>query len=453
MRTALLLAALLSLGSALAQPADAVQVDEGRLPSGAVYRFERPAQWQRGPLLVYSSGYSAKLGPPRTSHGDERAALLAQGYALMGITASRPGWALEQVVPEQLEALDQFVKQHGQPQRTIAIGTSMGALVSTQLVEQHPKRFDGGLLICGSVAGTLAMMNQAFDATWAFATLQPELGLAARLNASGDAGRQQRQAWMQAIATARETPLGRARLALVATLAQAPAWADAKRPPPALNDIDAQAAALAQAFAPASLLPRDDQEQRASGNFSWNEGVDYAELVRRSSREPLLRALYQRAGRSLDDDLTQLAAAPRTAADPAAVAYMQRHYVPTAEPTKPLLTLQTTADPLTLTEFSAAYAEAATAAGQGEQVRTAHVQRLGHCGFEPGEVLAALQTLEARIAGQPWQADAAALNNRARSSGVASPAFVDHHPAPLLRPCWNQRGSNRCTAPTRKPSP
>ena len=59
MRAALLLAALLSLGNALAQPADGVQVDEGRLPSGAVYRFERPAQWQRGPLLVYSSGYSA----------------------------------------------------------------------------------------------------------------------------------------------------------------------------------------------------------------------------------------------------------------------------------------------------------------------------------------------------------------------------------------------------------
>jgi hypothetical protein len=272
------------------------------------------------------------------------------------------------------------------------------------------------------------------------------------LHAAGDAGRQQRQAWLQAVASARQTPLGRARLALAATLAQAPAWADAKQPPPALDDIDAQAAALAQAFAPASLLPRDDQEQRAGGNFSWNEGVDYADLVRRSGRENLLRAIYERAGHKLDDDLALLAAAPRTAADPAAVAYMQRHYVPTAHPPKPLLTLQTTADPLTLTEFSTAYAQAAQAAGQGEQVRTAHVQRLGHCGFEPGEVLAALQTLEARIAGQPWQADAAALNARARSSGVPSPAFVDHHPAPLLRPCWNQR-SDRCNAPIRKSSP
>ena len=114
---------------------------------------------------------------------------------------------------------------------------------------------------------------------------------------------------MQAIATARETPLGRARLALAATFAQAPAWADAKQPPPALDDIDAQAAALAQAFAPASLLPPRRPGSSAPAATSWNEGVDYADLVRRSGREALLRALYQRAGRSLDADLAQLAAA------------------------------------------------------------------------------------------------------------------------------------------------
>lgn len=433
------LVAAVSAAAALAQDR-AVLIQEGHLFSGAAYRFEKPARWN-GRVLVYSRGYSATPGPVRVSSGAEREALLARGYALIGTAPARPGWAIEQVVPDQLAALDTFAARHGEPQRTLAIGSSMGALVTVALIEQHPARFDGALAMCGSIGGSLAMMNQAFDASWAFATLVPEHQLPVRINGSGEAGRAQRAAWAQAVETARATPQGRARLALAAAFGQAPAWADAAAAPPAANDLDGQAQALARALMPAVLLPRDDQEQRAGGNFSWNEGVDYAVQLRRSGREPLVRALYQQAGLGLEADLAILAAAPRVVADPAAVAYMHRHVVPTARPLKPVLTLQTTADPLTLTEFGSAYAQAAQAAGAADAVRTVHVQRLRHCGFEPAEVLAAIDTLEARIGGQPWQTEAAALNARALAAGAAQPSFVDHQPAPLLRPCWNNPGA------------
>jgi hypothetical protein len=446
---AALVAAL--LGCATAPPSQdatgpAVQIQEGHLFSGAAFRFERPARWN-GTLLVYSRGYTTQPGVVRVASGNEKDALLSRGYALIGVQPAKSGWAVEDVVPDQLAAMDRFAMRHGEPKRTIAIGSSMGALVTTALIEQHGARFDGALAMCGSIGGTLAMMNQAFDGTWAFSTLNPGAKLPVRINGSGDAARAQRAAWAAAVESARTTALGRARLALAAAVSQAAAWADGQATPPAADDTDGQADALARALLPAVLLPRDDQEARAGGNYSWNDGVDYAAQVRASGREPLLRALYRKAGADLDADLATLAAAPRIAADPAAVAYMHAHYVPSARPSKPVLTLQTSADPLTLTEFGAAYARAAAAAGAGAQVRTVHVRRLRHCGFEPAEVIAALQTLEARIAGGAWATEAAALNAlvlRATPPDAAANTrapFVEHQPLPLLRPCWNNSSS------------
>jgi dienelactone hydrolase len=442
-----LITGLLAAGAAVAQT-PAVQVSEGRLASGAAYRFEVPAGWN-GQLLLYSRGYGAAPGGAVRAAPDKvRQALLSRGYALAAASYSRPGWALAEGVVDQIAAMDLFAMRHGEPRRTIAWGSSMGALLTVNLIERYPARFDGGLAMCGSVAGTLGMMNTALDAAWSFSKLQStELPL--RINGSGEAGFAQRQQWTAALAQARGTPQGRARLALAATLGRVPAWADAKapRPPAGLDDaaVDAQIDALAAAFAPAVLLPRDDQETRAGGNFSWNEGVDYRQLLQRSGREAFVRAAYARAGADLDADLARLAAAPRVSADAAAAGYMLRHYAPSTQPARPLLLLQTTADPLTLPEMSTDYLQAAQQAGAGERVRAAWVDRLHHCNFEPGEVLAALQALQARIDGQPWRVDAATLNGVAAGQGGQLPAFVDAAPGPLLRPCYERRGSEPCS--------
>ena len=101
MQAALLLAALLSLGNALAQPADGMRVDE-MTPSNAVYHFTGSQRsGSAGRCWSQQQRLLGKPGPRRTKPWRRaRLVLLAQGYALMGITASPPRLVLEQWCPE-----------------------------------------------------------------------------------------------------------------------------------------------------------------------------------------------------------------------------------------------------------------------------------------------------------------------------------------------------------------
>lgn len=430
-----------SAAPAPAAPA-AARLLEGTLPSGATWRFELPAAWN-GTVLLYSHGYARGPANPARHHaGAERPELLARGYALIGSSYARTGWAVAEAVDDQIATLDTFVRTVGTPRQVLAWGSSMGGLVTVALMERHPQRFAGGLAMCASAAGTLGMMNQALDGAFVFATLAaPADRLPLRLGADGADLPAQQRAWQQALDRAQATPLGRARVALAASIAQTAAWADGSRPPPAVDDLAGQQQALARNLLGGILLPRDDQERRAGGNFSWNIGVDFAAQLQASGRQAFVQALYAQAGADLSADLATLAAAPRVAAQPAAVAYMHRHYVPHGALQAPLLVLQTTVDPLTLPEFSADYLRLAQAAGQGERVRGAWVQRVGHCRFTVPEVVAALQAVQQRAEGRPWATTPAQLQAAAATVADGAAAFVAHQPAPLLRSCWARPGA------------
>jgi len=403
---------------------------DGRLESGASYRIEVPDKWS-GRVLLYSRGYSSShQGPVRVTAGKERDQLLAQGYALVAASYSRPGWALEEAVPDQLAVLDVFASRIGQPKQVIAWGSSMGGLITVALLEQHGQRFHGGMALCASSSGTLGMMNTALDGAWVFANVTGAgATLPVRLTQTGTEDQQQRTAWREAIDAAQANPLGRARIALAASLSQTPVWAAGQaRPQP--GDVHAVQAGWKANFLAGILLPRDNQERRAGGNFSWNTQVRYGELLRQSGHMEIVRQLYAQAGHSLDSDLAALEQAPRISADPAAVAYMFKHYVPTGRIDHPVLLMQTVSDPLTLTEFTEDYATTVQSQGRQPLVQTAYVERVGHCNFTADEVLAGLKALQSRIAQGQWEASAAALN--ATSGGQT---FVTHKPQALLRSC------------------
>jgi pimeloyl-ACP methyl ester carboxylesterase len=427
------LAALLSMQAASA--ADPVHHLEGSLPNGARYAFDVPPDWN-GTVLLFSRGYSAgpAAGPVRNSARGEKELLLARGFALAASGFSKAGWALEEAVPDQLATLDAFAARFGKPKRTIAWGTSMGGLVTLALMERHPQRFDGGLALCASAAGTVGMMNAALDGAFVFkALLAPDGSLPVLFNGPAGEGRQQLAQWQRQLDAAQATPEGRARLALAATLGQVPTWIEAGSAQPAANDITAQQHQLYLGFIGATLLPREDQLQRAGGNFSWNTGVDYAEQLEKSGRVGFVRSLYAQAGLDLDADLARLAAAPRIAAEPDAVGYMKRNYAPTGKVVKPVLLMQAVSDPVTLAEFTGEYARLARAAGAGELVRASYVQRVGHCNFTSGETVAALLALQERIAGGSWNTSVPALNALAAKAAPDGGAFTAFEPARFLR--------------------
>jgi pimeloyl-ACP methyl ester carboxylesterase len=433
-RLSLLLIAALGL-LVLALPASAADPApvhaEGVLADGALWTIDKPTAWN-GVLLVWSHGYAARLGAPEDAPRDMKTWALAQGYALAASSYARPGWALEQAAPDQVGVMQVFAERFGQPRRTIAWGDSMGGLVTTALAEQYPGRLSGAVVGCGSIGGAVGMMNMALDGAFAFKTLLAPGSDIALVRIADDRANAAR---VQAVIDVAQTsPAGRARMALASALAQEVGWTDPNAPEPAADDFEGREAQAARSFAMGVFLPRSDQELRAGGVFSWNTGVDYADQLRRSGQEPLVRALYAKANLDLGADLAVLAQAPRIAADPAAVAYMAAHYSPSGDLRIPMLTLHTVGDGLTSPANEAAYAETTRAAGRSAMLAQVFVKGAGHCAFTPAERGGALKTLEARLDDGRWSASVGDVQARSAALNLGAARFIDDQPPVFLRP-------------------
>ncbi|MEU8821935.1 hypothetical protein [Actinoplanes sp. NPDC048796] len=440
MRTRRVTAAIAGLAvvvAGLAAPASAVAPAvthvEGTLPSGAAYVFDVPEAWN-GTVLLYSHGYTPKGAPNPAQNAPStgvRDTLLDRGYALIGSSYADTGWVLEQALPDQVATLDVFGARFGKARRSLAWGTSLGGMITTGLLERYPARFVGGLAMCGLEQGGVANWNNTLDPLFALRTLLlpgsdlPLVRLTDQTTASASIA-----ALNAALATAQETPAGRARTALAAALHNIPAWPDPALPEPAPGDDETAQRNQARALGTTiyvGLSWRQEAESRAGGNMSWNTGVDYRRMLAKSSLRAEVDALYRAAGVSLDDDLRALARAPRISADPRAVAYMARNLSFTGRLRDPLLTIHTTGDPLVPVQVQSAYREAVRSP---ELLRQAFVHRAGHCTFTDGEMLAALKTLERRVGLGYWTGTSPeALNALASSSD-----FVHYRPAPYPRP-------------------
>jgi len=408
---------------AAAQPADtaprAAALPAGLLPGGAHWAAEMPAQWN-GTLLLYSRGYSPTVGMPEVAPRNVRQMLLDAGYALAASDYGAGGWSVEEAVPAQRATIDAFAAAHGKPRRVIAWGSSMGGLVTTALAEQPRPAIQGALAMCASIGGAVGMMNMALDGAYAFRTLvAPDAGI--RLVGIDD-DRANAKRVGDAVTRAMETPEGRARTVLAGVLGGIPGWTSADRPEPAPGDHEAQADEIGRSFAWGVFLPRQDQERRAGGAFSWNNGIDYRAQLDRSGRRALVEALYRTAGLDLDADLATLDRGPRVTAAPGAVDYMMGHYTPDARPAVPLLAVQMIGDGLTSPSMQRGYAETA----RGRDVKSAYVRGAGHCSFTPAVTLAAIRYLDGRLAQGRW--------------GTAPAAFVRYSPPPMLRPCVRGKG-------------
>ncbi|MGI5326929.1 hypothetical protein [Actinomadura nitritigenes] len=413
---------------------------EGTLPSGGRYLIEVPATWH-GTLLVWSPGYVSAAGRPASDapDGTTRQWLLDHGYALAGSQPATIGWAVADIMPDAVATLDKAATRFGPAQRTIAWGASMGGQVTAGLAQARPDRIDGALPLCGSVAGPVAMLNAFLDSNWALKQLVAPRSDLELVHVSDENTRQQKGKAL--LDSAQVTAQGRARIALAASFSQLSTWSVITDPRPAPRDYEAQEAQQYQAFLSGAMAPRQPLEQRAGGNFSWNTGVDYGSLLARSGRSKEVAALYEKAGLSLKKDLATLAASPRIDADPSAVDYMRRNITPTGEISDPVLTLNETGDNAPTVVQASAYAAAVRSKGDQRLLRQAFVDRPGHCGYTPSEVIASLLTLERRVTTGLWPStNARTLGRLAARVDADSPldlgtaGFVNSRPDAMLRP-------------------
>ncbi|MCF1597036.1 S9 family peptidase [Streptomyces muensis] len=439
--TALLLAVTAIPTSAVAAP-EAAHI-EGRLPSGATYLMDVPADWN-GTVLLFSHGYRPMGAPnPAQNAPDDttKALLLDRGYALIGSSYASSGWAVTDAVPDQLATLSVFKDRFGTARRTIAWGQSYGGLVTTAIAERAARRIDGSLAMCGLVHGGVANWNNTLDPVFAVRTLLapdtdvPLTGFEDQAEATAAAG-----TLTAAADAAQKTTTGRARLALAAALHNIPVWNDPSQTRPAATDWEAQQANQFPALRGLIQLPafswRQEAETRAGGNMSWNTGVDYARLLGQSSVRKEVTELYKKAGLSLGKDLATLNKAPRISADASAMAWMSRTSAFTGKLTKPQLDIHTTGDALVPVQTESALKRAVTAAGSAPMLRQAYTDNAGHCTFSPAEQLSALHTLEDRLTTGRWTGtDPDSLNSRAAKADPTTPArYVPYRPAPYPRP-------------------
>ncbi|WP_416981768.1 hypothetical protein [Streptomyces sp. T028] len=443
-RTAAVAALLLALTtlptSALAATDEPAHV-EGRLPSGATYLMDVPADWN-GTVLLFSHGYTAGPANPAQDAPDDatKALLLDGGYALIGSSYATTGWAVTDAVPDQLATLTAFTDRFGAASRTIAWGRSYGGLVTTAIAERAPQRIDGSLSLCGLVQGGVANWNNTLDPVFALKTLlAPDSGVPLVDIPDQQAATAAATVLTAAVDAAQTTAQGRARIALAAALHNIPVWNQPTQTRPAATDWDAQQAnqyTAVRGLLNAGFNRRQEAEARAGGNMTWNTGVDYARLLAQSSVRKEVTELYRKAGLSLREDLATLNRAPRIGANPDAVAWMSRTSSFTGKLIKPQFSVHTIGDALVPVQTESALRRAVTAAGSSALLRQAYTDNAGHCTFSPAEQLAALHTLEGRLSTGRWPAtDAGALNSRATAADSTTPArYTAHRPTPYLRP-------------------
>jgi pimeloyl-ACP methyl ester carboxylesterase len=418
---------------------------EGSVDDGlTAWVADVPADWN-GTVLLYGHGYRPSFaGIPQTAEDapDDvtRQALLDRGYALVGSSYERSGWTLDTAAEDQLQTLDAFRAEVGQPSRVLAVGTSMGGLVTGQLAELPGAPIDGALPTCGLVHGGVDLLNYQLDGAHAIAQLLLPAGTDVRLAGyGGDLAAVQATArtLTDAVTTAQHDPAGRARIALAAALYHLPRWAEGQ-PEPAPGDLQGQVDAQVAQFTVGlgfTYPARVDVEDTVGGNPSWNAGVDYRALLQHADERDQVVALYRAAGLDLDADLDRLTASAAVTADEDALQTARATSELTGDLQVPVLSLHTTHDVLAPVQVEEEYAETVRQAGAQRLLRQAFVHRLGHCQFTPAELVAAVEALDERVATGRWGsvADPRTLDAAAEASGLgASEILPGYRPAEWL---------------------
>jgi hypothetical protein len=312
--------------------------------------------------------------------------------------------------------------------------------------------------MCGVLSGGVATWNTALDSEFAFEVLiAPGSGLQIVNIADPETNLEIAE---EALTIAQNSPQGRARIALAAALSDLPGWFTPLTPEPDPKDFDSLEANQflwdEEVDFPFVFAFRAELESRATGNPSWNTGVDYKRQLERSIDRAEVEALYEEAGLNLNSDLDALRDAARISADPPAVRYLEQNIIFNGHIGIPVLTLHTKGDGLVVVENESAYKNVVRSEGNGRLLRQDFVDRAGHCAFTPAETIAAVEKLVERIDTGKWHdRDASDLNTAAAALGpefnvylsgstvvATPPAFIDFVPAPYLRPF--DEGSHDC---------
>ena len=412
----------------------------GTRANGTICIAEYPANWN-GTLILYSHGFgpltAADAPDPNT-----QAALLADGYALAGSSydPTNSQWALDTAVSDQfgsLAAVESTVLP-SRPKHVIALGSSMGGLVSALEAQDGRGKIDGAVTTCGIVGGGVNLNEYQIDGEYAIAQLLGDpgtqlVGFGTVPNALATAGALSADA-----AAAQQTAAGQARLALAMAYLNVTPW-DPSAPAPASSPAAQEAAQYDVMFGGGFSimdfieLGRVSIDQADGGQATWDIGTNFAAVLRDSPYRHEVEALYKAAGLNLNADLANLTAHTNITANPSALLSLFRTSVPTGRLAVPELDLHTIGDNLVPVQNENYYRHLVDQAGSGDLLRQAYTESFGHCAFSPSELVASVQAIIQRVTSGHWGnvATAASLEQAAAATGLGPANFTDYHPGVL----------------------
>lgn len=135
------------------------RIVEGTTGPGALYALYVPRNWN-GDAVYYAHGFRDVDSPVDLRDQDQLYAVRDQlgtmGYAVAYSSYSRNGFAVKDGAQRthQLRGL-LAATLGGQPKRSFLAGHSLGGGIALSLAESYPSQYDGALLMCGMVGGSL----------------------------------------------------------------------------------------------------------------------------------------------------------------------------------------------------------------------------------------------------------------------------------------------------------
>jgi pimeloyl-ACP methyl ester carboxylesterase len=308
---------------------------------GVPFRIDVPENWNHN-LVVYYHGYGTE--PVKFKAGEINPVLAEftkRGYAVVQSAYSKPGWAVEQAIPETEALRKYFLQNYGAPKETFDAGHSMGGFLTVETIEMSPETYVAGLDLCGAVASPPDLTKPAFDFGVVFDYYFPGL-----------------------LPPVDKVPAD-----------YQPTKAKIKELEQQLKDHPAQAAAMRQY---AKL--KSDREVANDAAFLAYVLMD---LQQRSSGNPFSNrdTIYNGTpdDNAVNDGVKRYDATAR-------LTYLSNHFTLTGKLQRPILAIHTTYDPLVPVEIPNRYAFLTEKNGSGDMFVQQYVEHDGHCNITPAEV-------------------------------------------------------------------
>lgn len=396
----------------------------GTLADSAQWIAQVPADFN-GTVILYSHGFGPLTAQDAPSAGSA-AALLAQGYALVGSSYDVDGswWALNTAASDQFNTLSAFVKASGlRPRQTLAVGTSMGGLINTLIDQESHGRVQGAVTFCGLVAGGVDLNNFQLNAEYAMTRLLPGAsGVQIRDYASMADGSAAGGELTDAVTAAQSTAVGRARIAIAAALLNESDWTTGDSAP-APNDYLGQEVQEEEMLTSGQLPFIESGRYMISlaegGDSGYNIGVDYGALIRNSPYYAQIKALYKAAGLNLDADIANLDRHETYAPEGNSLARTQATSVNTGHLDVPELDVHTVTDQLAPVQFEGTYAQRVAEEGDANLLRQVYVKAVGHCNFTDADMVAAIDSMTTVVKQHHWTPEVSTDGLNAAANALA----------------------------------